>query len=65
MHLDKALKTVSAFVKPSQFESIRQHIPPAWVAQALEAAGIATVRKRRLPAEQVVWLVIGMAMFRR
>lgn len=65
MHLDKALKTVSAFVEPSQFESIRRHIPPAWVAQVLEATGTATVRKRRLPAEQVVWLVIGMAMFRR
>jgi hypothetical protein len=24
----------------------------------------ATVRSRRLPAEQVVWLVIGMALFR-
>jgi hypothetical protein len=65
MHLDKALKTVSAFVEPSQFESIRRHIPPAWVEQALEVAGTATVRRRRLPAEQVVWLVVGMAMFRR
>jgi len=65
VHLDKALKAVSAFAEPWQFESIRRHIPPAWVAQALEAAGTATVRKRRLPAEQVVWLVIGMAMFRR
>jgi hypothetical protein len=65
MYLDKGLKAVSAFVEPSQFESIRRHIPPAWVEQALEAAGTATVRKRRLPAEQVVWLVIGMAMFRR
>jgi hypothetical protein len=65
MHLEKALKTVSAFIEPLQFESIRRHIPPAWVEQALEAAGTATVRKRRLPAAQVVWLVIGMAMFRR
>jgi hypothetical protein len=30
----------------------------------LEATGTATLRKRRLPAEQVVWLVIGMAMYR-
>ena len=26
--------------------------------------GTATLRKRRLPAEQVVWLVIGMALLR-
>ena len=65
MHLDSSLKTVSAFTAPEQFESIRQHIDPAWVAEALAATGTATVRKRRLLAEQVVWLVIGMAMFRK
>jgi hypothetical protein len=65
MHLDGSLKTVSVFATPEQFESIRQHIDPAWVAEALAATGTATVRKRRLPAEQVVWLVIGMAMFRK
>jgi Insertion element 4 transposase N-terminal/Transposase DDE domain len=65
MHLEKALKTVGVFVEPERFESIRRHIPTEWVAQALEATGTATVRKRRLPAEQVVWLVIGMAMFRK
>lgn len=30
----------------------------------LQATGTATVRSRRLPAEQVVWLVIDMALFR-
>jgi hypothetical protein len=65
MNLDKSLKAVSAFTSPEQFEDIRKHVDPTWVAQALEATGTATVRKRRLPAEQVVWLVIGMAMFRK
>lgn len=65
VHLEKSLKAVSAFTSPEQFDDIRKHVDPAWVAQALEATGTATVRKRRLPAEQVVWLVIGMAMFRK
>ena len=39
MYLDKGLKAVSASAEPSKFESIRRHIPPAWVGQALEAAG--------------------------
>lgn len=65
MRFDGTLKTVSAFTTPEQFRDIRRHVDPAWVAQALEATGTATVRKRRLPAEQVVWLVIGMAMFRK
>jgi hypothetical protein len=39
-------------------------LDPIWIEEALEATGTATIRKRRLPAEQVVWLVIGMCIFR-
>jgi len=65
MRLDGSLKAVSTFTQPEQFEDVRKHVDPEWVAEALAATGTATVRKRRLPAEQVVWLVIGMAMFRK
>lgn len=37
---------------------------PEWIEDALAATGTATIRRRRLPAEQVVWLVIGMCLFR-
>ncbi|MGQ0654505.1 MAG: IS4 family transposase [Betaproteobacteria bacterium] len=36
----------------------------AWIEQALKASGTASIRHRKLPAEHVVWLVIGMAMLR-
>lgn len=39
-------------------------LDPAWIDAALAATGTATIRRRRLPAEQVVWLVIGMCLFR-
>lgn len=39
-------------------------LDPDWIDEALAATGTATVRRRRLPAEQVVWLVIGMCLFR-
>lgn len=39
-------------------------LDPAWIDEALAATGTATIRRRRLPAEQVVWLVIGMCLFR-
>jgi hypothetical protein len=39
-------------------------LDPDWIEQALAATGTATIRRRRLPAEQVVWLVIGMCLFR-
>ena len=38
------------------FERLKASIDPRWVEAALEATGTATLRKRRLPAEQVVWL---------
>ena len=39
-------------------------LDPEWIEEALAATGTATIRKRRLPAEQVVWLVVGMCIFR-
>lgn len=39
-------------------------LDPEWIEEALTATGTATIRRRRLPAEQVVWLVIGMCLFR-
>jgi hypothetical protein len=46
------------------FDRLRKSIDPAWVEQALELTGTATLRRRRLPAEQVLWLVLGMALYR-
>jgi hypothetical protein len=63
MRLAESLSVV-AECSPESFEDVRRHIDPEWVLQALEASGTATVRRRRLPAEQVVWLVIGMALMR-
>jgi len=46
------------------FARFQASIDPSWVLEALAATGTATLRRRRFPAEQVVWLVIGMALFR-
>src|SRR5260370_36412051 len=35
-----------------------------WIREALFCSGVVTLRKRRLPAEQVLWLVIGMGVMR-
>lgn len=39
-------------------------LDPEWIDEALQATGTATIRRRRFPAEQVIWLVIGMCLFR-
>jgi hypothetical protein len=46
------------------FDRLQASIDPAWIDEALEATGTATMRRRRLPAEQVIWLVLGMAVYR-
>ncbi len=47
------------------FDRLRKSINPVWIEEALEATGTATLRRRRLPAEQVIWLVLGMALYRQ
>ncbi len=34
------------------------------LGQAFTHAGVATVRRRRLPLDAIMWLVIGMSLFR-
>jgi hypothetical protein len=51
-------------VDEGAFDRLRASIDPAWIDEALQATGTATVRRRRLPAEQVIWLVLGMALYR-
>ncbi len=45
-------------------DRFRSSLDPDWIDEALAATGTATVRRRRLPAEQVVWLVLGMGIYR-
>lgn len=46
------------------FGTLSRNIDPQWITQALAATGTASVRKRKLPAQQVIWLVIALAMYR-
>ena len=39
-------------------------LPSEWIEQALQYSGKASIRRRRLPADQVVWLVIALAVYR-
>lgn len=64
MRLGSALDCVSSFPPPEDISQFAQAIPREWIEEALSATGVATMRKRRLPAEQVPWLIIGMALFR-
>src|SRR2546430_13403445 len=63
MELGQAFECV-AEVLPDELKRFQAHIDPVWIEEALEATGTATVRRRRLPADQVVWMVLGMGLLR-
>jgi hypothetical protein len=54
----------SATLAPQEFERFASLIDPDWIDEALRQTGTVSMRRRRLPAERMVWLVIGLAMFR-
>jgi len=64
MSFDRAFHAAATYASPSHLEDFRKRIDPGWIEAALAATGTATVRRRRLPAEQVIWIVLGMGLFR-
>jgi hypothetical protein len=64
VNLDDALHEVAAFSVGDKLEGLKQHLQSEWIEEALAASGTVTLRRRRLPAEQVIWMVIGMGLIR-
>jgi len=64
MDLAAALLEVGTGRAEASCTLFAQTLDPQWIAQALQATGTASVRRRKLPAEYVVWLVIGMGLLR-
>src|SRR2546422_3928793 len=52
------------YAEPESFGRLLSSIDAAWIEEALEATGTATIRKRRLAAEQGGWLGVGVAPYR-
>ncbi|WP_312936452.1 IS4 family transposase [Pseudomonas sp.] len=62
MRLARALElTHNIASTPNSLEGLDSLLDPALVEQA----GVATMRKRRLPLEMMLWCVVSMALFRR
>jgi hypothetical protein len=64
MGFDRVFHAAATFAAPPDLHDFRKRLDPDWIDAALAATGTATVRRRRLPAEQVIWVVLGMALFR-
>jgi hypothetical protein len=63
MDLGEALQQVGVG-RVESFALFAQTLDSRWIEAALRATGTASVRRRKLPAEYVVWLVIGMGLLR-
>src|SRR5881409_3540793 len=60
MGVGEAILALGAGERPASFDQFSAAIDPQWIADALAATDTASVRRPKLPAEHVVWLVIGM-----
>lgn len=60
----KELQITAEFCQEHHLNAFAKHIPLEWVEEAVRQTGRASVRKRRFPAEQAVWLVLGIGLLR-
>ena len=62
--LSNQLHATADILPLAGLDRLAAHLPSLWIEEALAATGTASIRRRRLPAEQVVWLVIALALYR-
>jgi hypothetical protein len=61
--LQEALEATQDLGPRAGIEKFAASLDPQWIPEALAATGTASIRRRKFPAEQVVWLVLGMALY--
>ena len=63
MELSEALARTS-INRLTEFSSLSDVLEPDVIQSCLDSNGVATLRKRKLPMDAMVWAVIGMSLFR-
>lgn len=61
--LQKELEALRDLGPKGGLERFAASLDPAWIEEALEATGTGSVRLRKFPAQQAIWLVLGMALY--
>jgi len=64
MPVQQSLLDLSDLFNFSDLSTFTHNIPTEWVESALSLSDKASSRRHRLPFDQVLWLVLGMAIFR-
>lgn len=55
---------VDDFANPESLSLFQKDLPLDWINQALSETNKASMLRRKLPAELVVWLVVGIGLYR-
>jgi hypothetical protein len=59
----EALEFTSEFT-PAAFTRLFEALDPSWFEEALLTTGTGTIRRRRLTAERMMWLILGISLLR-
>jgi hypothetical protein len=59
----EALEFTSEFT-PEAFGRLTESLDPTWFEEALLTTGTGTIRRRRLTAERMMWLILGISLLR-
>ena len=62
--LDDTLHFLANNLEAPDWRRLGEHLPVEWIEQAVERTEATSIRHRRLPAEQVVWLMVALALYR-
>lgn len=62
--LQETLNQTLQHAPPDALSQLAPLIDNDWLAQALASRGKASIRRRKLPAEHAIWLVIGLSLYR-
>ncbi len=55
---------VDDFASPDSLALFQKELPLEWINKALDETNKASMRRRKLPAELVVWLLVGIGLYR-
>lgn len=61
---DDTLYFLANHLEAPDWRRLGANLPVEWIEQAVQRTDATSIRHRRLPAEQVVWLMVALALYR-
>ncbi len=62
--IDDSLHFLANHLDTPDWRQLGEHLPVEWIEEAVQRTEATSIRYRRLPVEQVVWLMVALARYR-